>query len=122
MTHNGHTSSVVKAKGEVVGVNVKNQANEDLGEITEVMLDKVSGRVAYLVLESGSFLGLGGKLIALPWNAVRYDGNKECFILDIDKEKIKEAPGFDPDNWPDMADRTWGETVSQYYGAKSYWE
>jgi hypothetical protein len=119
MKHNGN---VVKAKDEVIDVKVKNQADEDLGKICEVMLDKTSGQVAYAVLESGSFLGIGGKLFALPWNAIHYDTNKECFILNVDKEKLKNAPGFDKDHWPDMADRSWGESVSQYYGAKSYWE
>jgi sporulation protein YlmC with PRC-barrel domain len=122
MTLNGHSSNVVKAKSEVIGIQVKNMADENLGSICEVMLDKTSGRVAYLVLESGSFLGLGGKLIALPWNAVQYDKTKECFLVNIDKEKIKKAPGFDHSAWPDMADRGWGESVSEYYGTKDYWE
>ncbi len=61
------SSNVVKAHNEVIGVDVKNAANEDLGEIQEVMLDKLTGRVAYVVLESGTFLGMGGKLFALPW-------------------------------------------------------
>jgi len=119
MKHNGN---VVKAKEEVIGVTVKNPADENLGEICEIMLDKESGRTAYAVLDSGSFLGMGGKLFALPWNSISYDPNKECFILNVDKEKLKNAPGFDKDHWPDMADRTWGESISQYYGAKSYWE
>ncbi len=114
--------NVVKAKDEVIGVDVKNPADENLGEICEVMLDKTSGKVAYAVLDCGSFLGMGGKLFALPWNAISYDPNKECFILNVDKEKLKNAPGFDKDHWPDMADRNWGETISEYYGAKSYWE
>jgi len=114
--------NVVKAKEEVINVKVKNLADEDLGEICELMLDKNSGRVAYAVLECGSFLGMGGKLFALPWKAINYDTNKECFVLDVDKDKLKNAPGFDKDNWPDMADRSWGETVSQYYGVKEYWE
>lgn len=119
MKHNGN---VVKAKDEVINVKVKNPADEDLGKICEVMLDKTSGRVAYAVLESGSFLGMGGKLFALPWDAIHYDPVKECFLLNVDKEKLKNAPGFDKDHWPDMADRSWGESVSKYYGAKSYWE
>jgi hypothetical protein len=119
MKHNGN---VVKAKDEVIDVTVKNPANENLGKICEIMLDKLSGQVAYAVLESGSFLGIGGKLFALPWNSINYDTNAECFILNVDKEKLKNAPGFDKDNWPDMANRHWGETVSQYYGVKSYWE
>jgi hypothetical protein len=86
------------------------------------MLDKVSGKAAYAVLDTGSFLGIGGKLFALPWNSIHYDLDKDCFILNIDKEKLKNAPGFDRDNWPDFADKSLGESLSQYYGVKSYWE
>ncbi len=117
-----HKTNVVRAKDEVIGVSVINLADEDLGEICEIMLDKVSGKTAYAVLCSGSFLGLGGKLFAIPWNAISYDSNKECFVLNVDKDKLKNAPGFDKDNWPDMADRTWDKSIAQYYGTKSYWE
>lgn len=119
MKNNGE---VVKAKDDVIGVNVKNNADEDLGEIQEIMLDKVSGKVAYAVLNSGSFLGIGGKLFALPWDAIHYDPDKECFILNVEKEKLKNAPGFDENDWPDMADRKWGELISRYYNTKSFWE
>lgn len=117
-----HNHDVVKAKDEVIDVKVKNDAHEDLGKICEVMLDKESGRVAYAVLESGSFLGMGGKLFALPWNAIHFDASEDCFILSANKDKLKNAPGFDKDHWPDMADKTWGKSVSQYYGSKTYWE
>ncbi len=117
-----HPYNVVKTKDEVVGVKVMNRADEDLGKICEVMLDKTNGRVAYIVLESGTFLGMGGKLFALPWNAVNYDTNKECFRIDLDKDRLKNAPGFDKDHWPDMADRTWGTSVSTYYKTRPYWE
>lgn len=119
---NNRPQNVVKANKEVIGVKVANENNEDLGEVYEIMLDKVSGQVAYIVLQTGTFLGLGGKLIALPWNAIHYNDEDKCFILNVDKEKIKNAPGFDEDNWPDMSDRQWGESTSRYYGAKSYWE
>lgn len=112
--------SIVKAKDEVINVKVKNLAEEDLGSIYEVMIDKVSGRVAYAVLESGGFLGLGGKLFALPWNALHYDANKDCFVLNVEKEQLKKAPGFDKNDWPDMSNQSWGESVYQYYSAK--WE
>lgn len=116
------TSNVVKAHDQIVGVDVKNNAHEDLGEIKEVMLDKSTGQVAYLVLDTGSFLGMGGKLFALPWHSIHFDKEEECFLLNIDKERLKNAPGFDKDHWPDMADRTWGKTVSTYYNTKGYWE
>jgi hypothetical protein len=117
-----HSSNVVKANKEVIGVDIKNVADENLGEIQEVMLDKATGQVAYIVLESGSFLGMGGKLFALPWNLLNYDAANDCFRLNIDKEQLKQAPGFDKDHWPDMADRTWGQSISTFYKTKSYWE
>jgi len=116
----GH--AVVRASEDVKGKTVKNLSDENLGKLIEVMIDKISGKVAYVVLESGSFLGIGGKLFALPWHSLEYDPNKECFILNIDKERLKNAPGFDKDHWPNMADRQWGESVSKYYGTKNYWE
>ena len=122
MSTNTRNSNVVRAKDEVIGVYVKNPQEEDLGKICEIMLDKVSGRVAYAVLESGTFLGMGGKLFALPWNSLNYDPNKECFIVNIDSQKLKNAEGFDKNHWPDMADRSWGEHLSNYYGTKNYWE
>ena len=115
-------SNVVRASKDVVGKDVKNTKDENLGKIEETMLDKVAGRVAYIVLESGGVLGLGTKYFALPWNSINYNKEKDCFILDIDKEKLKNAPGFDKDNWPDMADRQWGQTVNNYFGTKPYWE
>jgi sporulation protein YlmC with PRC-barrel domain len=115
-------SNVVRASEDVVDKDVKNSAQEDLGTIREVMLDKVSGRVAYVVLESGSFLGMGGKLFAIPWNSISYNKDDESFILNVDKDRLKEAPGFDTDHWPDMADKTWGQSISDFYGSKPYWD
>jgi sporulation protein YlmC with PRC-barrel domain len=119
MTQSTHT--VVKTEN-VIGRDVTNTAEENLGEIKEVMLDKQTGRVAYVVLESGTFLGMGGKLFALPWNSIKYNAESNSFILNIDKEKLKKAPGFDKDHWPDMADRQFGTTISNYYGTRPYWE
>lgn len=117
-----HGGNVVKAKDEIIDLKVKNLAGDDLGKICEIMLDKATGQVAYAVLDSGSFLGIGGKLFALPWSSIHYDNNKECFVLDVDKEQFKTAPGFDKGHWPDMTNRSWGESIAQYYGVKSYWE
>ena len=114
--------SVVKADEDVIGKDVKNTAKEDLGEVKELILDKFTGKVAYVVLESGTFLGMGGKLFAIPWNALTYDLSDECFILKVDKEKLQNAPGFDQDHWPDMADRQFGTQISSYYGTKPFWK
>lgn len=111
---------IVKTK-EVIGVKVKNIAQEDLGKIEEILLDKRTGQVCYVVLSFGGFLGMGDKLFALPWNSLHYDTKQDCFILGVDKEKLKNAPGFDKNNWPIWTDRTWGESIHKFYDTKPYW-
>jgi sporulation protein YlmC with PRC-barrel domain len=106
----------------LTGDTVRNSADENLGKIDDIMIDIPSGRVAYAVLSFGGVLGMGNKLFAVPWNALQVDEDEKCFILDIDKEKLESAPGFDKDNWPDMADTSWGEGIYRYYGATPYWE
>lgn len=100
---------------------VKNRANEDLGKIKELMIDIPSGQVAYAVLSFGGFLGVGDKLFAVPWDALTLDEDRKCFVLDADKGKLENAPGFDQDNWPDMTDTLWGEQVHTFYGQAPYW-
>ena len=106
----------------LIGEDVYNQKDEDLGDIKEIMLDMNNGKIAYAVLSFGGFLGMGDKLFAVPWNALTLDTENERFILNVDKERLKSAPGFDKDNWPDMADTSWQNTIHSYYGTKSYTE
>ncbi|MBP6490514.1 MAG: PRC-barrel domain containing protein, partial [Thauera sp.] len=70
------------------------------------------------VLSFGGFLGLGEKLFAVPWSAMTLDRNQRCFVLDVSKDRLKDAPGFDKDVWPDMADPEWTAKVHTYYGTK----
>lgn len=108
------TSQIVNANN-VIGVDVKNQQNENLGEVEAVMLDKETGQVAYVVLSYGGFLGMGDKLFALPWNVFSYDAYDDCFKIPLDKEKLKNSPGFDKDHWPDMSSATWRSSINTYY-------
>jgi sporulation protein YlmC with PRC-barrel domain len=104
----------------LLGNDVYNSKGEDLGDIKEIMLDMTSGRVAYAVLSFGGILTLGEKLFAVPWNALKLDTKNKRFTLDIDKERLERAPGFDPDRWPNMADETWSNEVHSFYGTKPY--
>jgi len=74
------------------------------------------------VLSFGGFLGIADKLFAVPWKALKLDTENKRFILNVDKERLEAAPGFDKDAWPTMADETWARTVHVYYGAIPYWE
>jgi sporulation protein YlmC with PRC-barrel domain len=115
-------SPIVKANKEVIGRKVVNPQRENLGKVEEVMLDSASGRVAYAVLSFGGFLGMGDKLFAVPWHALNYDPQQEAFVLNADKKFLENAPGFEKNNWPDMADATWRTTVYSYYKTTPYWE
>jgi sporulation protein YlmC with PRC-barrel domain len=106
----------------LIGNEVCNSDEEHLGEIKEIMIDTVEGTVAYAVLSYGGVLGLGDKLFAVPWNALRLDTANKRFVLDADKEYLKNAPGFDKEDWPSMADRQWGSAVHDYYGTRPYWD
>lgn len=104
----------------LIGNDVRNHKEEDLGDIKEIMLDVPNGRIAYAVLSFGGFLGMGDKLFAVPWEALKLDTENECFVLNVEKERLENAPGFDPDRWPDMADSTWQNEVHSYYGTEPY--
>lgn len=99
----------------LIGNNVYNHKNEDLGDIKEIMLDVRTGKVRYAVLSYGGFLGMGEKLFAVPWAALTLDTMNKRFVLKVEKEKLSSAPGFDKDKWPDMADRSWSEEIHAYY-------
>ena len=112
----------VMAADTLEGDDVVNAQGEDLGNIKSIMIDVPSGRVAYAVLSSGGFLGIGDKLFAIPWNALTLDADNKCFVLNVDKERLKNAPGFDKDHWPSMADQRWATEVHSYYQTRPYWE
>lgn len=102
----------------LIGNDVYNSAEEDLGDIKEIMLDMTTGNIAYAVLSFGSILGFGEKLFAVPWKALKLDTVNKRFILDIDKSRLENAPGFDKNDWPDMADELWAKQVHSYYGTQ----
>jgi len=103
------------------GNSVVNLMNENLGSIEEFMIDLEDGRIGYCVLSFGGVLGLGNKLFAVPWSAMALDTNRHCFVLNVSKEQLKNAPGFDKNDWPDMTDREWGESIYSFYSARPYW-
>ena len=104
--------------GEVTGVKVTNAQQENLGEIAEVVIDKTSGKVSYLVLDFGGFLGFGNKYFAVPWNLFLYNNTDDNFVLNVDKEQLKNAPGFDKDHWPDFSTPEFKTSISGFYSDK----
>ncbi|MET0982293.1 MAG: PRC-barrel domain-containing protein [Telluria sp.] len=116
-----HTSSAgpgpaLMGADTLLGDHVVNGSEEKLGDIKEIMLDMNTGQVAYAVLAFGGFLGLGEKLFAVPWQALHLDTTHHRFVLNVEKERLKTAPGFNKDAWPDMSDIDWAAQVHTFYG------
>lgn len=111
----------VMAASTLKGTTVVSSDGADVGNISDIMIDVRSGRIAYAVLSEGGFLGMGTSLHAIPWNALTLDTDAECFHVSIAAQRIKDDPGFHKDHWPSMADASWGATVHQYYNRNPYW-
>jgi sporulation protein YlmC with PRC-barrel domain len=104
----------------LIGEDVYNQNDEELGDIKEIMLDMQTGEVAYAVLSFGGIAGIGEKLFAVPWEKLSLDTVNKRFLLDVDKATLKNAPGFDKDNWPDMTTDDWLNQVHSFYGTEPH--
>jgi sporulation protein YlmC with PRC-barrel domain len=111
----------VMAASTLDGDKILSTEGDEVGKVKDIMLDVQSGRIAYVVMSSGGFLGIGDKLLAIPWSALTLDTTRKCFVLALSSERVKNAPGFDKDHWPSMADPTWASTVHEYYGRDPYW-
>jgi len=115
------TSSPVKAS-TIIGTHVVNAMSESLGDIKEIVIDPKTGRVAYVVVAFGGFLSMGEKLFAVPFSAFDFNLADNEYILDVPKERLEKAPGFDAAHWPSMSDEKWNRDVASYYGRAPYWE
>jgi sporulation protein YlmC with PRC-barrel domain len=112
--------SHIHRASEIIGLNVMTPDNEDtIGEINDLVLDAQSGKLRYAAVSVGGFLGIGDKMVAVPWQAFEQrrdeDGNM-YFSLDTTKEKLEAAPGFNQDNWPDFANPQWSSDNDRHYG------
>lgn len=107
----------VSRASKIIGTDVKNPKGENLGDIKDLVLDPESGQVVYAVVTYGGVLGMGSKLFAIPWSVLRWTRDKDYYVLDMDKEALKKAPGFDKKHWPDSSNK-WEqqrEQINQFY-------
>jgi len=120
-----HTETLTRntlSASTIIGDPVHNAMDEDLGKIEDLMIDLSSGRVAYAVLSFGGFLGMGNKLFAVPFRAMKVDTENHAFVLDVPKDRLKDAPGFDKDNWPDISAEGYRSQIYNFYNVPPDWE
>ncbi|TPQ24323.1 PRC-barrel domain-containing protein [Methylomonas sp. HW2-6] len=107
----------VSRASKITGAKVKNTTDENLGDIKDLVIDPATGQVVYAVVSFGGVMGMGDKLFAIPWRALHWTSPKDYYVLDLDKDTLKKAPGFDKKHWPENSAK-WEdqrEAVSQFY-------
>jgi len=104
----------------VVGTSVYNLQGEHLGSIYSIMVDKISGQVAYAVMSFGGFLGIGESYHPLPWRMLQYDVCRNGYVVDIDRRRLEGAPSYNPGSIPNWSDSAYGHRVDTYYGVPPY--
>jgi hypothetical protein len=109
------TPSLIAAS-KVEGTSVYNRGGESLGSIYDVMIDKRSGQVAYAVMSFGGFLGMGERYHPLPWAVLDYDERQGGYVVDLDKQRLQNAPSYGVNETPDWSNRDYGRRIDEYYG------
>ncbi len=117
----GQQAFRIQKASDLIGKSVENPRGEKLGEVQDLAVDGQRGRVAYVVLSFGGFMGVGEKWFAIPTAALTLPADGKRFVLAVEKDRLASAPGFEKDRWPSMGDATWATGVHDYYGVQPYW-
>jgi hypothetical protein len=118
INHEGQTANTPVRRltdSSIIGDSVENAQGENLCKIDNLMINLNTGMIEYAVIEFGSVLGIGGKLFAIPFPELHLDPVKELFVLNRDKEYLKDSPGFDKSHWPDTNDHSYFRDVNSYW-------
>jgi len=105
---------------KLIGKNIKNSQGDNLGEVKDIVLDS-KGKVRYVAVAFGGFLGIGDKMHAVPLSAFQFKRDKGMFyddtelILNVTKEQLKDETGFDAHNWPDLDNETYRTDLDRRY-------
>jgi len=114
-THALHRAS------KIIGANVMDAQGKKVGDIKDVVLDQSRGQIAYAVVSFGGLMGVGSKYFAVPWKSLQTSAENN-YVLNVDKDTLKRAPGFDKNHWPDMASEQWNTDVYRHYNQTPYWQ
>jgi hypothetical protein len=99
---------------QIVGMSVKNSKGQNLGKIDELIIGQ-DGAVKYAILSHGGLLGIGDKLVPIPWRALKPGTEDKTLMVNIDKAALEKAPSFEAKEWPSFAEPEWQRKVEVYY-------
>jgi len=111
---------------KLIGMKIQNSRKENVGQIKDIVVDPASTRIQYVAVTYGGFLGLGDKLFAVPMRAIQVQQDLDSrdrvvLVLDVTKEQMNGAQGFDEANWPNFADKTFSTELYRRYKLEDYW-
>jgi len=118
LTHQSHS---LIASDRVEGTPVRRSDGQKIGTIERLMIDKISGNVAYAVLSFGGFLGMGQKHAPIPWAKLSYDPALAAYHLDLSDDELRGAPAVAAGEEFDWGDRSREVTIHNYYRVPPYW-
>ncbi|MEP6675305.1 MAG: PRC-barrel domain-containing protein [Ferruginibacter sp.] len=111
MSHNSNTPLKFLTASSIIGDKVHDEKDEPMGKIMDIMVDISSGKIDYVVIEFGGFLGINMKCFAIPFQLLEVNPEKKMFVFRGKKEMLQDAPGFDPEHWPD----------TNFHHEETYW-
>jgi sporulation protein YlmC with PRC-barrel domain len=110
----------IQKASKVMGAPVRNQQNEKLGKVEDLVVDMAAGRVVTVIVSSGGFAGIGDELSAVPPMAFHFNSNRDALELNVSKETLTSAPHFKSSQWPDFAEPTYTERTYRAYNVEPY--
>jgi sporulation protein YlmC with PRC-barrel domain len=105
---------------DLIGMEVKNNQDENLGKVQDVAVDVKAGRIVYVIVATGGVAGMDRTLHAVPPGAMRLDVPNHALQFDAGKEKLDAAPAFEMSKWDDCSDSNRVAKVYGYYGMHPY--
>lgn len=103
---------------ELIGKQVQNRQGEDLGEVHDVVLGP-DGQVGYIILSRGGVLGMGENLYPIPKDAVSFDQQNDIVMVDIDQQRLEQAPTIASDDLSGLSNPDYAQRVHSYYGVEA---
>jgi sporulation protein YlmC with PRC-barrel domain len=118
-TATGHTRAI--CAGRVMGTAVKDANGNKIGEIEDVVLDKLSNNIMFAAVSFGGFLGMGEKYHAVPWPELDYDEDEGSYVVNFTREQLHAAPADSLEVLTSNDGLDFRNTSYGYYKTKPYW-
>lgn len=118
-TASGHTQ-VIRAK-KVLGTDVKDSSGDKIGQVEDIVLDKLSNNILFAVVGFGGVLGMGEKFHPVPWSVLDYDTEENAYTVRMSKDQLKAAPADTIESLTREDGIAFRDKTYEYYGAERYW-